>query len=52
MVYRVCVKKYEYTNIEADSEYEAMSIIDNKLRDSDFNWSDFDEPEIVEEFMF
>ena len=52
MVYRICVTKYGYTNVEADDEYELDSIIKNKLRDSDFDWSDFDEPEIVEEFTF
>ena len=50
MVYRVCVTKYGYANVIADSEEEAIRIIDNELTDKDFDWADFDCPEIIEEF--
>ena len=49
MVYRVCVTKYGYADIEADNIDEAVEIIDD-MEDKDFDWSEFDEPEIVEEF--
>ena len=49
MTYRVCVIKYGYANIKANSADEALEIASNE-DDSRFDWSEFDEAEIVEEF--
>lgn len=49
MKYRVCVIKYGYANIEADNADEALEIA-NDADDRDFDWSDFGEAEIMEEF--
>lgn len=49
MTYRVCVIKYGYTNIEADNADEALEIASNE-DDRNFDWSDFGEAEIIEEF--
>ena len=50
MNYRVCVTKYGYANIEADSADEAIVIAENKMVDYEFDWSDLGEAEIMEEF--
>ena len=50
MVYRVCVTKYGYADIVADNEEEALEFVEDKMKDADFDWSEFDEAEIVEEF--
>ena len=49
MNYRVCVIKYGYIDIEADNADEALEVA-NDADDKDFDWSEFDEAEIVEEF--
>lgn len=49
MTYRIVVAKYGYANIEADSADEALSMI-NDMDDTDFDWSEFDGAEIMEEF--
>lgn len=49
-VYRVCVTKYGYADIVADSEEEALEFVEDKMKDKDFDWSEFDEAEVVEEF--
>lgn len=46
--YRVMVVKYGWATIEADSEKEAQDLI-NDMRDKDFDWSDFDDGQVVEE---
>ena len=50
MIYRICVSKFGYANIEANSADEAIMIAENDMDDRDFDWSDFDEAEIMEEF--
>ena len=47
--YRVMVVKYGYAVVEADSENEALELIDD-MYDKDFDWSDFGDGEIIEEF--
>lgn len=49
MTYRIVVTKYGYANVEANSADEALSMI-NDMNDKDFDWSEFDEAEIVEEW--
>lgn len=49
MIYRICVTKYGFADIEADSADEALEIA-NDMIDGEFDWSEFDEAEIVEEF--
>lgn len=46
--YRVMVVKYGYAVVEAETENEALELIDN-MRDKDFDWSDFDDGQVVEE---
>ncbi len=50
MTYRICVTKYGYANVEANSQDEAIMIAENKMTDGEFDWSDFDDAEIMEEF--
>ena len=50
MVYRICVTKYGYANVVAKDTDEALRIANEDMCDKDFDWSEFDEPEIVEEF--
>jgi hypothetical protein len=42
------VVKYGWAVVEADSETEAYDLI-NDMNDRDFDWSDFDDGEVVEE---
>ena len=49
MIYRIVVTKYGYANVEADSADEALELV-NDMDDGDFDWSEFDEAEIMEEF--
>lgn len=49
MRFRVCVTKYGYADIKANDEDEALEIAINKMNDHEFDWSDFDEAEVVEE---
>ena len=48
MKYRVMVVKYGFAIVEADNESEAQDLIDD-MRDEDFDWSDFDDGQVVEE---
>ena len=50
MVYRICVKKYGYADIEADNVDRAIEIVED-MDDRDFDWSEFDEAEVIEEFI-
>ena len=50
MIYRVCVKKYGYADIVADNVDEALEIA-NDSDERRFDWSEFDEAEVVEEFF-
>lgn len=50
MKYRVCVIKYGYATIEADNADEALELANDEMVDSEFDWSDLGEAEIVEEF--
>lgn len=49
MTYRIVVTKYGYANVEADSADEALSMVCD-MDDKDFDWSEFDEAEIMEEW--
>lgn len=46
--YRMMVTKYGFCTVEASSESEAMEIT-RGLSDHAFDWSDFDEEQVVEE---
>lgn len=46
--YRVMVIKYGYAIVEAETESEALELIDD-MDDRDFDWSDFNEGQVVEE---
>ena len=48
MKYQVMVVKYGFAVVEADSESEALDLIDG-MKDNDFDWSDFDDGQVVEE---
>ena len=50
MIYRICVTKYGFANVKANSADEAIMIAENQMMDCEFDWSDFDEAEIIEEF--
>ena len=50
MIYRVCVKKYGYADIMANSADEAISMANDDMFDKDFDWSELCDAEIVEEF--
>lgn len=50
MIYRIVVTKYGYANVEADSAEEAIMIAENKMTDGEFDWSYFNDAEIMEEF--
>jgi hypothetical protein len=49
MKYRICVTKYGYADVEADNADGALELVKD-MDDRDFDWSEFDEAEIVEEF--
>lgn len=51
MKYRVMVIKYGYAVVEAESESEALECINN-MNDTDFDWSKFDDGQVVEEIDF
>lgn len=51
MKYRVMVVKYGFANVEADDEVDALYAIDD-LSDADFDWSDFDDGQVLEEVDF
>lgn len=44
---RVMVVKYGYAVVEADTESEAIKLT-NDMDDGDFDWSDFDDSQVVE----
>ena len=46
--YRVMVVKYGYAVVDADNESEALELIDD-MDDRDFDWSDFDDGQVIEE---
>ena len=46
--YRLMVIKYGYAVVEADNESEALELIDD-MDDRDFDWSDFDDGQVIEE---
>ena len=47
--YRVMVVKYGYADIETESEAEALELVGD-MSDKDFDWTDFGDGEIVEEY--
>lgn len=49
--YRVMCVKYGWAEVKASSESEALSISE-KLKDSDFDWSDADDYQVVEEIDY
>lgn len=49
--YRVMVIKYGYAVVEAKNEAEALELIDD-MQDNDFDWSDFDDGQVVEEIDY
>ena len=49
--YRVMVVKYGYAVVEAETENEALELI-NDMQDKDFDWSDFDDGQVVEEIDY
>lgn len=49
--YRVMVVKYGYAIVEAETENEALELIDD-MQDKDFDWSDFYDGQVVEEVDF
>lgn len=49
--YRVMVVKYGYAEVEAENETEALELI-NDMDDGDFDWSDFDDGQVVEEIDY
>lgn len=44
---RVMVVKYGYVVVEADTESEAIELT-NDMDDGDFDWSDFDDAQVVD----
>ena len=48
MKYRVMVVKYGFSTVEADDENEALELIED-MSDKDFDWSDFDDGQVIEE---
>ena len=45
---RVMVVKYGYAVVEADTESEAIELT-NDMDDGDFDWSDFDDAQVVDD---
>ena len=45
---RVMVVKYGYAVVDAETESEAIEKTNN-MRDSDFDWSDFDDAQVVDD---
>lgn len=48
---RVMVVKYGFVVVNADTDSEAVELT-NKMTDSDFDWSDFDDAHVVEDVDF
>lgn len=46
--YRVMVVKYGYTEVEAETEEDAVEQV-NVYDDQYFDWSDFDDAQVVDE---
>ena len=45
---RVMVVKYGYAVVEAETETEAIELA-NDMKDSDFDWSDFDDAQVADD---
>lgn len=45
---RVMVVKYGFTTVIANDESDALEQV-KSLSDSDFNWSDFDEAQVIDD---
>lgn len=48
MKYRTMVIKYGYAVVEAENEAEALEKTKG-MSDGDFDWSDFDDEQVIEE---
>ena len=48
MMKRVMVIKYGFIDLDAKTDEEAIEKAKN-LQDSDFDWSDFDEPKVIDD---
>ena len=48
MMKRVMVTKYGFIDLDAKTDEEAIEKAKN-LQDSDFDWSDFDEPKVIDD---
>lgn len=44
---RVMVTKYGYVTVDVDTESEAIEQVNN-MDDGDFDWSDFDDPQVID----
>ncbi len=51
MKYMTMVVKYGYAVVEAEDEEEALETT-REMSDDDFDWSDFDDEQIVEEIDY
>lgn len=49
--YRVMVVKYGWTEIEAETEDDAVTEA-KSMGDEDFDWGDFDDAQVVEEIDY
>ena len=49
--YRVMVVKYGYADIGAESEAEALELVDD-MSDKDFDWTDFGDEQVIEEIEY
>ena len=45
---RVMVTKYGFVDLDAETDEEAIEKAKN-LQDPDFDWSDFDEPKVIDD---
>lgn len=45
---RVMVTKYGFVDLDAETDEEAIEKT-KKFQDSDFDWSDFDEPKVIDD---
>lgn len=48
---RVMVTKYGFVDLDAKTDEEAIEKAKN-LQDSDFDWSDFDEPKVIDDSIY
>ena len=49
--YRIMVVKYWYADVEAIDESDALNLVDD-MQENDFDWTDFDDAEIIEEIDY